>query len=75
MLYTIKKKPVFFTVNKPTRFTLSPGEHFVIDVYFDKGREGWELSFLKKKPQGEFRLRMRAVYEIISDKESKNHKI
>ena len=73
VLYAIRKKPRSWTVNSPSWVELAPGEHFVMDVYFD--RESWDLPFLKEKPQGEFSLRMRAVFESKSNEQAEEHEV
>ena len=58
-----------WTVNCASSLTLKPGEHFILDVYFD--RETWVMPFLKTpKSQGEFKLKLRAVFEITPDAET-----
>lgn len=70
LLYTIKKKETWFTLNNPSWIELAPGEHYLIHVNLD---DKWELPFLKGEPQGDLRLRLRAVYESHADEEFKDH--
>ena len=63
-----------WTVNYPSWVTLKPGEHFILDVYFD--RETWVMPFLKTpKSRGKFNLKLRAVFEIKPDAEAKKYGI
>ena len=73
VLYAIKKKPRAWTRNFPSWIELASGEPFVMDVSFD--RESWTLPFLKDKRQGEFPLRMRAVFGNRADKQTEEHKV
>ena len=67
VLFVIKKKPRNWTVNFPSWLELESGEHFVMEVYFDK--EKWNVPFLNKNSKGKVQqLRMRAIFEIKSDR-------
>ncbi len=62
-----KKKPMEWTKNYPDFMELAPGEHYVIDVYPHRGWTGFPLPASGK----EMKLKLRAVYEIRPDDDSK----
>ena len=64
LLYRIEKVNRQWTERDPDWLELAAGEPLVIEVYFDHNdREGWQLPFLGGTTQGDFPLRIRAVFE------------
>jgi hypothetical protein len=70
LIYKLEHKKAKWTVNFPSSYCINPGEQFVIDVYFAR-KDEWLLPFLKGKKEGEFKVNMRAIYEIPEDKDTK----
>ncbi len=80
VLYSIVKRPRAWTVNGATWVTVKPGEHFVLKVDFD--HDIWVrddlgddrriyvpfLALMRTTP--EFKLKLRAVFQILPDDET-----
>ncbi len=64
LLFEITKIDRTWRANAPASFKLAPGEHFVMDVHFDRD---WNLPFLNEARRGNFRFRMPVVYENSSN--------
>ena len=60
-------KPQIFTVNFPSTFTISPGGHQVFPITFD---EAWAGRPDFGKP-GRTAVKLKAVYGIVADDDSK----
>ncbi len=82
--HTIAKGPMSWTRNFPSSMTIPPRKHRVIDVYLNlvtaKGRgSGWKMDSLLKATGGSDKryrtIRMRPVFQIRPDDDTKAHKI
>lgn len=65
--FQIKKKPTAWTKNFPDYFIILPNAHFVLPV---KLNEKWQ-----NYPTEERKLSLRAHYQILADKESKEKQV
>jgi hypothetical protein len=69
---TISKKPGEWNKNFPSWFEMAPGARMVINV--DLGPLAWQ-NLPPSDKSGEVKIRLKAVYEIPEDRESKKHGI
>jgi hypothetical protein len=67
----VSKRPVVFTVNRPSTFLIPPGEHQVYPIRLDKS---WDTG--PKLPNStEMKARVKAIYEIPATDESRQYKV
>jgi hypothetical protein len=68
------KRKTAWTRNYPDDFLVEPGEHYVIDVYFDS--DNWrEPAFDKLKADNDGTIGLRAVYQSDPDEFSAQHHV
>ncbi len=81
--HTLTKGDMVWTANFPDTLTIPPHKHRVIDVYFDPTPQsgvgsGWKMdSLLKaiKVNRNNRDIKMRPVFQIMPDNDSKEHKV